>query len=369
MLKRTNLRNSLIFSLLSSLSSALFCTGFARAEDDQRIYHDAYYLGRGDTGIAVADDQQAIMYNPAGLAQGKGIYKRTILLSPMVEVSDDARNLANELQQDNSDIPATLRKRVGKNEHIGVYNLTALVLRRAAIGLVSGATTDILIYKSPENGGLESVDANLRQTNGATFSLAESFWDERVLIGGTFKYLQRGQAKFSANVTDADALKDLKASDLYGAGTGTSTDLGLMIKGKSRIEPSFGVVAHNLGTTHFSPLSSSTPEPDPLKQTIDIGVAVQPGTKISRFRLLGEYWDATNSISIDPYKKIHLGAELSIRDVVGFTAGLNQGWSSGGVYIDLYLLRLDGGIYIQEVGDRAGVRPDKRLFVRVTAGF
>lgn len=340
-----------------------------RADDDQRIYHSAYYLGRGDTGLAVADDQEAIMYNPAGIAQGKGIYKRTILLSPMVEVSDDARNLASELNQDNSDIPAVLRKRVGKNEHIGIYNLTALVLRRAAIGVVSGATTDILIYKSPKNGGLESVDANLRQTNGATFSLAESFLDERILVGGTFKYLQRGQAKFSANVTDADALKDLKASDLYGAGTGTSTDLGVMFKGKNRIEPAFGLVAHNVGGTKFTPLSSTTPKPDALKQTIDLGFALQPGTKLSKFRLLGEYWDATNALSIDPYKKIHLGAELSIRDVVGFTAGMSQGWSSGGIYIDLYLLRLDTGIYIQEVAERVGVRPDKRLFLRLTAGF
>lgn len=341
----------------------------ASADDDQRIYHSAYYLGRGDTGVAVADDQEAIMYNPAGIAQGKGIYKRTILLSPMVEVSDDARNLATELNQDNSDIPAVLRKRVGKNEHIGAYNLTALVLRRAAIGIVSGATTDILIYKSPNNGGLESVDANLRQTNGATFSLAESFLDERILIGGTFKYLQRGQAKFSANVTDADALKDLKASDLYGAGTGASTDLGLMLKGKSRIEPAFGVVFHNVGGTKFSALSATTPKPDPLKQTVDLGFALQPGTKLSKFRLLGDYWDATNALGTDPYKKMHLGAEISIQDAVGFTAGISQGWSSGGIYIDLYLLRLDAGVYIQEIAERVGVRPDKRLFLRVSAGF
>lgn len=339
------------------------------AEDDQRIYRSAYYLGRGDTGLAIADDHEAIMYNPAGIAQGKNIYKRTILLSPMVEFSDDARNLATELSQDDVDTAATLRKRVGKNEHIGIYNLSALVLRRAAIGVVSGATTDILIYKSPQNGGLESVDANLKQTNGATFSLAESFWNETLLIGGTYKYLQRGQAKFSANVTDADTLKDLKTEDLYGVGTGSSTDLGLMLKGKSRIEPSFGLVVHNVGGTKFSPMNKTAPKPDPLLQTVDLGVAVQPGTKYSRFRLLAEYWDATNALNKNPYKKTHLGAELTIRDVVGFTAGMAQGWTSGGIYIDLYLLRIDAGVYIQEMDDRVGVRPDKRLFLRLTAGF
>jgi hypothetical protein len=360
------------FFLLSLSIAPFLAFGFSttlQAEDDQRLYRSAYFLGRGDTGLAIADNQDAIIYNPAGIAQGKGIYKRAILASPMVEFSDDARSLAQELSKEGADTAGILRKRVGKNEHVGAYNLTALVLRRAAIGIVSGATTDILVYKSPQNGGLESVDANFKQTNGATFSLAESFWDETLLLGGTFKYLQRGQAKFSANVTDADALKDLKTSDLYGVGTGTSTDLGMMLKGKGRLEPALGIVAHNVGGTKFSEVSKTAPKPDPLLQTVDIGFAVQPGTKISRFRLLGEYWDATNALGTDPYKKIHLGGELTIQDVVGFTAGMAQGWTSGGVYVDLYVLRLDAGIYIQEMDDRVGVRPDKRLFVRLTAGF
>lgn len=350
-------------------TAGLMQSATAFAGDDQRLYRSAHYLGRGDTGIAIADDHEAIMYNPAGIAQGKGIYKKTVLASPMVEFSDDARNLARELQQDDTDVSAALRKRIGKNEHIGAYNLTAIVLRRAAIGVFAGATTDILIYKSPENGGLESVDAKVRQTMGPTFTLAESFWKDRVLVGGTFKYLQRGQAQFNANVTDADKLKDLKADELFGTGTGLSSDLGLMVKGPGRLEPSFGMTVNNLGGTKFSPTTATAPTPDPLKQTVNLGFALQPGTKTSRFRLLGEYWDATNAHSTSPYKKIHMGGELSIYNIVGFTGGLAEGWTSGGMYIDLYVLRLDGGVYVQEVSERAGVRPDKRLFVRISAGF
>ena len=91
------------------------------------------------------------------LFRSKGVYKRVILLSPTIEFSDDARNLAKELQADNTDIPAALKKRVGKNEHIGAYNLTAIVLRRASLGVFNGETTDILIHKSPTAGGLEAV--------------------------------------------------------------------------------------------------------------------------------------------------------------------------------------------------------------------
>ena len=135
------------------------------------------------------------------------------------------------------------------------------------------------------------------------------------------------------------------------------------------METSIGATINNVGGTSFSALSDSAGAPTPLKQIVNLGVAMEPGTKISRFRLLGEYWDATNALKTSHLKKIHLGAELSVKDAIGVTAGLSGGWTGGGFYIDLYLLRLDGGIYIQEMDDRVGVRPDKRLFMRLTAGF
>lgn len=344
-------------------------TQSAFAEDDQRLYRSPYYLGRGDTGLAIADDQEAIMYNPAGLARGKGIYKRVILASPMIEFSDDARNLAKELQDSSTDIPSALRKRVGKNEHIGVYNLTAIVLRRASIGLFNGETTDILIHKSPEAGGLEGVKARVVSSNGLVFGLAQDFLNQRLLIGANMKYMHRGEGNFEANVTDADALKDLQADEIFKQGTGTSADLGIMWKMTGRMETSFGATVHNVGGASFTSTSEATSAPKPLKQVVNLGVAMEPGTKTSRFRLLVEYWDALNALKTSNLKKIHLGSEISVRDIVGVTAGLSGGWAGGGFYVDLYALRIDGGIYIQEMDDRVGVRPDKRIYLGLTAGF
>ena len=358
---------SLIVSL--TLASTALPSSLLIAEDDQRLYRDAYYLGRGDTGLAIADQQESIMYNPAGLARGKGIYGRIILASPMLEFSDDARNLAKELQDENADIPTVLSKRVGKNQHIGIYNQTAIVLRRAAIGIFNGETSDILVHKSTEAGGLEGVKAKAITSNGAVFALAQDFLNQRLFIGGNIKYMHRGEAGFEANITDADALKDMKSDQILKSGTGTSTDLGVQYKLPGRMETSIGATINNVGGTSFTALSDSAGAPTPLKQIVNLGVAMEPGTKISRFRLLGEYWDATNALKTSHLKKIHLGAELSVKEAIGVTAGLSGGWTGGGFYIDLYLLRLDGGIYIQEMDDRVGVRPDKRLFMRLTAGF
>jgi hypothetical protein len=355
--------------IVSLLGVVAVRSGEGMAEDDQRLYRSAYYLGRGDTGLAIADDAEAIMYNPAGIAQGKGIYKRIILASPMLEASDDARNLARELSQDSSDIPSILRKRVGKNEHIGAYNLTSVVLRRAAIGVFNGQTSDILIHKSVEAGGLEGVKARVVTSNGAVFAVAQDFFNQSLLVGANLKYMHRGEANLDANVTDAENLKNMQSDNMLGSGMGTSSDIGVMWKIPGRMETSIGATVHNVGGAEFTALNDSAPAPKNLKQLVNFGIAIQPGTRVSRFRLLAEYWDATNELDQSRLSKIHLGGELSVKDVVGVTAGLSKGWSSGGIYLDLYALRFDAGIFIQEAAERVGVRPDKRLFFRITAGL
>lgn len=340
------------------------------AEDQERIYRSAYFLGRGDAGLSIADDQDAIFYNPAGVALGKGIFKKVVLLSPHVEISDDTRNLYREMVTEDGDKVEAVRSHIGKPQHVGVYNFTGVIFRRAALGFVSAGTTDLLVYKSPDAGALESIKGSFVQTNGVTFSLADSFASDHVYLGTTLKYLQRGQAKVDANVMDADKIQDMKSSDVLGVGYGGGADVGLMLRGKEgRINPSCGATVMNAGGTRFKAANENATALDNLHQTVNIGCAVEPGTKTSRFKLIGDYWDITNQLSNNGFKKTHFGMELSILNLVGFTAGLSQGAPSAGFYLNLYLLRLDAGMYTEEVDDRVGVRPDKRLFVRLMLGF
>src|SRR5262249_2441200 len=150
------------------------------------------FLGRGNTGVSIADDQEAIFYNPAGIAQGKGIYKRTILVSPTVEVSQSTRDLAREVAAKDGNAVDTVESHIGKNNHLGVSEFTGVILRRAAIGAFTASHVDLLAYKDPNAGGLEAVQAAADETTGATFSLADDFWGGKLLLGTTGKYVVRG---------------------------------------------------------------------------------------------------------------------------------------------------------------------------------
>ena len=339
------------------------------AEDAQRLYRSSHYLGRGDAGLAIADDHEAIFYNPAGLAQGQGIFNRAIFLSPAFEFSDDARNMMNALQDEDADTAEILLKRVGKNQHLGLYNSTALVFRRAALSIFNGQTTDILVYKSPAAGGLEAVKAQLVTSNGIAFALAQDFLNKSLFVGANVKYLHRGQAKLEANVADAESVGELDSSELFKSGMGTSVDLGVIYKLPGRLQPSVAATINNVGGANFKRMSEEAGTPDGLKQVVNLGVAIQPQSKMSKFKLMAEIWDVTSQISKSTIKKLHLGGDLSVLDTIGFTAGLSEGWSSGGLYVDLRFLRFDAGVYIQEMAERAGVRPDKRLFFRLTLGL
>jgi hypothetical protein len=337
---------------------------------EDRLYRSAYFLGRGDTGISLADEEDAIFYNPAGIALGKGIYKKTTLLSPQVEVSESTRDLTRRLAVERNDAVETVLDQVGKPNHAGYQNFTGLVLRRAALGAIASGGVDVLASKSPEYGGLEIVQAAAVQNVGLTFSLAEAFWGDKLLLGVTGKYLTRGKGYLEASAADAEAAQaqlDDQANFL-GFGEGGGADVGLMLRGGGHTNPSFGITVNDVGDTQIEPSEETKLDLD-VKQTVNVGVSVEPGTRTSKFRLLADYRDALGAVHDNPRLKTHLGAELTVLDAVGVSTGLSQGYPCFGLYLDLYFLRADFGTYTEELSEHAGRRPDTRYFGRIKIGF
>lgn len=337
------------------------------------IYRSAYFLGRGDTGIAVADDEDSIFYNPAGLAQGTGIYKRIIFASPMIEVSQNTRDVVKQIQVQDSDPTETLRKQLGRPQHFGLNFFSGIILRRVAIGVFSHNATTTMLFKDYEKGAFESVMGHGVTDVGVTFSLAQN-WGDKMFFGLTTKYLKRNEFRFEANATEGDQLSGVKAADITMTGTAVGADVGFMYNSGGRSPLMFGVTIQDVGHSVMIPdvetsVSKSDRPLKDLRQTVNIGIAFAPGTKISKFKLMIDYRDALNETGMSDFKKIHGGMELSVRDFIGFTAGINQGYPTFGAYFDSRLVRLDIGSYGEEVGDLAGSRPDIRYYFRLTAGL
>ncbi len=360
--------NPLGLLILTAASSAL--ADEPRSHTASDLYRSAYFLGRGDTGIATADEEDAIFYNPAGIAYGKGIYKKTVLAAPTVEISQSTRDLIREISAQDADMIDTVVEQKGKPNHLGAGTFTGLILRRAALGVFARTNVDLLAYNDPEGGGLESVKASANETAGLAFTLADGFFGNRLLFGVTAKFLQRGRGELAASTADIETAKEQfsDTSNFLATGTGGGADIGLMYRSEGRISPAFGITVNDVGNSAITPEEDTQLDLD-VKQTVNLGTSIETGTKFSRLKLLFDYRDALGSVEKNTRKKIHLGSELSVLDAVGVTGGLNQGYPSFGMYTDLYLVRLDLGMYTEEVGSRVGTRPDSRYFFKLFIGF
>lgn len=334
---------------------------------DQRLYRSAYFLGRGDAGIAIADDFEAIFYNPAGLARGEGLYKQTVFLSPQADLSVDTRNLARKILIEKKNDPDTFRQHVGKNQHFGVSNFTGIVFRRAAVGVLANTNNDFLLRKSEKDRGAEVLSASSVSSLAATFSFAEKLMDDRLLLGTTIKYIHQIYAALDINVLDSsDIASQLADDDIRQQRAGLGLDLGAiwLIPGRNPIQ--IAATVENLGDTYLQS-SERGGSGRILKQVFNLGIAYTVNSHLSHMVLAADFRDLAGSLSANPFKRLHIGAELALGSTFGLLGGFHQGYPGGGLFLNLYLFRFDFGAYTQEAGSSSGARADFRYFVRLMA--
>ncbi len=332
------------------------------------MYRSPYFLGRGDTGISTADNHEAIFYNPAGLAQGKGLYKETVLASPSLQVSTKTKDLVRQVIVEEDNDPETLRSYLGRNLHFGFNNFTGVVFRRAAVGLLVSSDTNIMLAKSAADRGLETLHADTVANRAAVFSIADAFFNQKLMIGTTAKYIMRNEAVLDVSALDSSNISDqLSSNNVEVSRNGFGLDLGLMYD-MDKSPWRFGLHVENLGTTKLSAAEAGVTGKR-LPQIINIGSAYEMGTKMSVLMIQTDFRDVNGSLEKDTFKRLHVGTELQFAKVFGLLGGLNQGYPSFGLFLNLYVMRFDIGTYTEEVGSAAGVRPDQRIFFRLKAGF
>jgi hypothetical protein len=84
-----------------------------------------------------------------------------------------------------------------------------------------------------------------------------------------------------------------------------------------------------------------------------------------------DYVDLTHTIGEDRdfAKRLHMGVELELPLILSLRLGLNQGYLSYGLSVDLWALKLDFAAYTEEAGAHAGQRDDRRYVGQLTLGW
>ncbi|OVE76850.1 hypothetical protein BVX98_04075 [bacterium F11] len=378
--------------------------GMARAEEPPARFDFVRPLGMGGAFAAIADDHNIFNFNPAGMVQRTG--PEITILEISGGVSEDTLDVLDFVSDnediltdfDDPNIPQETKDAVIAEIENDITKLDPRIYVGADIAsYVSGPNgigglpfhvgfgafgvvdSSFLLELGPSRQPLISYD--IHNDIVIPVSIAKRYdapWiiPGKIGIGVTGKGIQRYRVKNERiNVTTLDEL-DPPIADGFGIGM----DLGILHQINDRLN--LGIMVHDfLGTNmSFDKVTgengfSSLPKRDTvIRPRTDVGIAVFP-EKLFFILPTHNRWSFALDVrdilvkdehlffegGIDKpfgdnlYTHIHMGTEFKYA-MFRFRGGINEGYPTIGLGLDLPLVKLDYAFYNREIGPRAGDR-------------
>ncbi|MBI5636970.1 MAG: conjugal transfer protein TraF [Nitrospinae bacterium] len=346
----------------------------AGASEMDKLYSGVRPFGMGNAFAAVADDENAAFYNPAGLTYVEE--GRVELINPKIDVSTNTL----DFQKDASDLKTgdtvaavdMMRKYIGKHQHLAVDLFPNYTRHNFEIGVLGKVVLDAEV-NSPS---FPVLQADLKNDVGIVVALGHSFMEDQLRMGVTLKYIQRKRfykeytaVDFANSNTSYNFNDNLKSASKFGA------DVGVTYQFENKDwKPRVALVIQNIGDMNFGDYQATATSPvipNAIKQQINLGAAVTRDIWIAKATLAADYNDAAGNVGTDKDKgkRLHMGAEIKFPKILALRVGLNQGYMSYGAGLDFWLLKLDYAYYTEEVGAYAGQREDARHALELSIGF
>ena len=352
-------------------------------------------LGMGNTGIALSFDENALFYNPAGMASVDSILIGFPILGEMSEDSVSNFNNIRELVKDGntSDLAALL---MGKRVHFrGLIDLNVIMPfgELMTFGVASGVETQFdLGVRNPVS---IEIEFGFRLDEISNLGFAMPLDRGRWLVGAGVETVKRCDIPLTA-ISFGDALSGNLGSSF---GSCDTTDLkraqtfnfGFQrrLETASAVKMIWGMSAYNVGGLKFNRLDNET---SPSDQNLELGTGLswQPSWGATRMLFTIDLRDLTMKHADDKYcqsekgtdciwKRLHIGTEIGFFPIdsgastFAVRAGYNQGYFTYGFelnpFIFIRFLNIQYAYYTAETGDQIGDRPDTRKVLQINFGF
>ncbi len=361
------------FSALMGL--AALTAGSAQAlEPILKPYQSARSSGMGGLKLTTGLYDDNFFGNPARVLANP-TWKVTVF-DPMVETSSSTLSNVGSIASSGDDALSAIGGTAGSNNHARVqFTTPAVYFPRGnrswavAVGLLTSAQFDVALRNSYQLSPATVVDIGPAVTFGKTF-----FADARLGVGITPHLTSR--LATDANFTLADLIsgQSLSPTESGGAGTHFDVDLGATYQLPFRwreFDFDAAVAINNVLGGTYSNLSSirlaeTGALPPAQPRTFGFGMAARRDIwgKFNNTVFALEVQNIGNNPNGSVFRLIHLGGETHWRRIA-LRAGLNQGYLSGGVGLDLWAIKLDLATYGEEMSLNAGGLQDRRYALRL----
>ena len=354
----------LMFGLLLLVSVAP-----VSAEEYPTLHRGVRPLGMGGAFTAVADDENALFYNPAGLSDISTLQMG--IFNPLLEVSENTLDMISDAQDtdfdDTGEVTEFLRDYVGEHQHVRTSLFPHVGFNVKGYGVmvagIAQATLDLDVRNPvwPEAHVDGVADIGLLAGVGLNLPVTG------LKAGASIKFISRESLDEVYTATDiASEDFDKTLEDDVEAGSGIGLDLGVMYK-----LPFIEIFDLDVGLAVQNVPEMDMGDAKPLETQANFGLAAKKG--FAGFDLVAaiDYMDLSNSHDEDEdiAKRLHMGAEVQLPKILSVRAGLNQGYYTAGATVDFKAIRLDVATYGEEVGAHAGQREDRRYIFQITIGW
>lgn len=360
-------RNLIIF-----LSLVFVFTASAHAGVERELYRGIEPLAMGNAYIAIADDEHAIFYNPAGVASYTGMKLHYLALQ--TTVSEDAVNLTNTLKELKDPKGSDLNRFMGQNIYGDATASAALTVPYFGIAALYDAQAALYA----KNQIFPKIEYGFQRTSGvqAAFGFSTSQGRKRGYgkrndnflsewrFGAAAKYLvRRGGYRILTPIELASMSSDQLKNLMGGQGSGYGADIG--VQRFHRVTPRstfhFGATYTNIGDVGFGGGA------DPVRSGVGAGIGWSQNLGIGVATLA---YDVRQINRHDDWrKKNHLGLRFSFPFLLDLYAGMNQSYFTYGASVDIWLLKVTAASYKEEIGPLIFQDPERRYALRIDLKF
>ncbi|SME89967.1 hypothetical protein [Pseudobacteriovorax antillogorgiicola] len=333
-------------------------------------------LGMGNAFVAVADDFNALFYNPAGLARLDTWDAE--LINPTLKWSAEAQGLVEDFQDlgGTSETLELIEKNTGESQMFGLNLTPHLVFRNFGFGLGVDVELSMIFHRDI------SVDVQSGVTVIMPFSFAFNLLDDRLSLGFSIKARAFGGVDREFSMEDIEALGDnndsdttnddtQELSDFVLGGLGVGTDFGLLFTPTKTLEPTIGLSITDFGGTAYEEANISGEAlgaPPVVLPSVNVGLSLKPYKKNRSYVTTAIDMHSINH----PYsfsQKLQLGVEYGYGQFFKVQGGLYKGYPTAGLQLDVGIINLRLVTYAEEIGSVAGYQPSRRYALQIKLLF
>ncbi len=329
------------------------------------LYQGARSKGMGGAYVGLADDQQTLFYNPAGLA---GVKRSTLqYVDTMFEASTDSYAVyKNSFSSLSGFSISTLNALQGYNTYLRAQTVPMFLMQNFGFGFVF----DQQFAYFSKNLSLPNITMGYQTTMGIQAGFGLNLSSRRIRpgrpllrLGASFKALWRRGGYIEIPQSTLLGLSGTTGliTTLFGNfGFGLGMDIGAhyIMPMSRRVTFSFGTAFTDIGDTSFSSQASAQ------KGNLSAGFALKYKSGVTGFTFA---YDMRNILeSTDWRKKNHIGMELGL-SFLDIYLGVNQAYLTYGVGVDVWIMKIKAISYAEELGASLFQDSNRRYMLKIEA--